>query len=127
MLQPELRSYLSRRTGLSWPSAVGDRMLLTRDALEALPKSAREAIGTLPWLLPLSATCVVAQPVDVDLSLFAFRVAAPEPGLLPQSLSPSQQVPSVEPVAVSTLPRTAGSRARSEIFSAITSLVRIRK
>jgi hypothetical protein len=43
-------------------------MTLDRDALEALPKTARDAIGPHEWLLPVTATCVTAEPVDVNLA-----------------------------------------------------------
>jgi hypothetical protein len=117
VLEPELRRYLGRRQGLGWPTAVGEPVAFTRDVLEALPRTALDAIGSLPWRLPLTATCVVAAPIDVDLALFAFRVNAPE----------SSSV--ATPLAASVAPETrrgaspAKRGARSEILDAIGALV----
>lgn len=124
VLQPELRRYLNRREALSWPSAVGQQLVLTRSVLEGLPKTARDAIGSLPWPLPLTATCAVAHPVDVDLALFAFRVAAPETWCVPAPLSAME--PTVAPpeagVAAPVASRARGG-ARAEILTAINELV----
>lgn len=122
VLQPELRRYLSRREDLSWPTAVGQHLVLTRELLGTLRKTTLDAIGATPWRLPVTATCVVAHPVDVDLSLFAFRVSAPNVDSAPAPLvavSPALDRP---PAEAGTAARIPGG-ARAEILAAINDLV----
>ncbi len=122
VLQPELRRYLSRRDGLSWPTAVGEQLVLTREGLCAMRKTTLDAIGSLPWHLPVIATCVLAHPVDVDLSLFAFRVAAPDHDSV---AAPLIAVSPAAPPPADGTERGSSARggARVEILAAIADLV----
>lgn len=122
VLEPELRRYLGRREALGWPVTAGQPVEFTRKVLEALPKTALDAIGTLPWRLPLTATCSVAAPVDVDLALFAFRVDAPD-----LSSAPAQLVARAPAVDSSSRPsgaRPVAGGARAEILAAVEALLR---
>jgi hypothetical protein len=121
VLQPELRRYLNRRDTLVWPSAVGEQLVLTREVLGGLPKTARDAIGPLPWLLPVTATCVVAHRVDVDLSLFAFRVDAPDFDSVPGPLAATSPTGLQSHAGAGTAAPARGG-ARAEILAAINDL-----
>ena len=123
VLAPELRRYLSRRGTALWVDSVGHELLLERDALESLPKTARDAIGPLAWLMPVRARCIVATPVDVNLSLFAYRVGAPPTGAVPEALAAAREVPSVVPTAGSAARGIQVGTARSQILEAIRMLV----
>ena len=118
VLEPKLRGYLGRRTDLVFPARTGETFTIRQEGLEALPRTALEAIGPIPWLLPVTAECVVASPVDVDLGLFAYRVLDPPPGAAATSLIPVASVP--EP-ARRPLKRKSGG-ARGEILAAIEAL-----
>ncbi|WP_344145795.1 DUF7669 domain-containing protein [Nocardioides koreensis] len=122
VLQPELRRYLSRREELSWPTAVGQQLVLTRERLGTLRKTALDAIGVLPWHLPVTATCLVAHPVDVDLSLFAFRVDAPDVGSVPAPLAAAAPVQRRAAAGTGTGAPVRGG-ARAEVLAAVHDLV----
>lgn len=121
VLEPELRRYLVRRGPGLWVDAPGGELLLERATLESLPKTARDAIGPLAWLLPVRATCVVAAPVDVDLALFAYRVHAPTRGAVPAALATALDPPA--PAQEPGLPlQVRPGSARAEILDVIQSL-----
>jgi hypothetical protein len=111
-----------RRQELSWPTAVGEQLVLTRERLGTLRKTTLGAIGVLRWHLPVTATCAVAHPVDVDLSLFAFQVDAPDfesvPGPLVAAAPEERQPPAG---AAAGAPVRGGARA--EILAVINDLV----
>lgn len=101
---------------------MGQQLVLTRERLGTLRKTTLEAIGVLPWHLPVTATCLVAHPVDVDLSLFAFRVDAPDANSIPAPLaaaSPGGSSPATG--AAAGAPLRGGARA--EILAAVRDLV----
>jgi hypothetical protein len=75
----------------------------------------------LPWLTPVRARCVVATAVDVDLALFAYRVAAPSTGAVPEALTTGTAVPIAVPS--STAPNVKTGTARTQILDAIETLV----
>jgi hypothetical protein len=129
VLEPELRRYLSRRDSPVWADTPGAEMVLEREVLEGLPKTARDAIGPLAWRLPVRAECVVAAPVDVDLALFAFRVAAPDAAatVAPLAVGLHALAPSPTPAlptrATSSARAARRPTARSEILDAIEALL----
>lgn len=122
VLEPELRRYLVRRGPGLWVDAPDGELLLERTTLESLPKTARDAIGPLAWLLPVRATCVVATSVDVDLALFAYQVHAPTRGVVPSALSTAPTPPAPAKNSGPSQHVRPGS-ARSEILEVIQSLM----
>lgn len=123
VLEPELRRYLSRRGSSLWTDEPEGTLVLERAVLEALPKTARDAIGSMEWLLPVRATCVVAAPVDVDLALFAYRIEAPAAGCIPAALVFADPVPATS-VPAATAPTVRPKAARAQILTAIGALAR---
>lgn len=122
VLGPEIRRYLARLAAPQWKSGVGDHFILDRDELEALPKTAREAIGSLAWALPVQAHCVVATPIDVDLALFAYQVEAPPDDIVTAPLATyAPKVRGFQPRVGSRAAKTG--TARSAILDAIRALV----
>ncbi|MBM6399788.1 hypothetical protein [Phycicoccus sonneratiae] len=122
VLEPSLRRYLARRDAAWWTESPGGAVVLNRGELESLPKTARDAIGPLQWLLPVQATCVVAEPVDLDLALFAYQVDAPGSEVVGARL---MSVERAAPEAGLQISRTRSGKAtaRSEILAAINSLI----
>jgi hypothetical protein len=123
VLGPELRRYLVRRGPELRVDTPGGELLLERVSLESLPKTARDAIGPLAWLLPVRATCVVAAPVDVDLTLFAYRVQAPTRGAVPGALATAQTQPALAQGPQLSRQQVRPGSARAEILEVIQSLM----
>lgn len=123
VLAPELRGYLARRGTGIWVDATGHELVLERHVIESLPKTARDAIGPLPWLMPVRARCIVATPVDVDLALFAYRVEAPSADAVPEALATLNAVPSAMPTASGAVRSVKPGTARSQLLEAINTLV----
>jgi hypothetical protein len=121
VLAPELRRYLARRGTSVWVDEPGQVLVIERAMLEALPKTARDAIGALEWLLPVRATCVVAAPVDVDLALFAYRVEAPAADATSGPLAFPTPIARVGPTP-GRGPSVRAGTARAEILTAIQAL-----
>jgi hypothetical protein len=122
VLGPALRRYISRNSAGWWVEQPSETLTLKRSDLEALPKTAHDAIGPLEWMLPVIATCVTAEPIDVDLALFAYQVQRPDTDLIAAPLiaaEVSTGPTSRHSPAVS--PRT--TTARAEILAAIKTLV----
>lgn len=122
VLEPNLRHYLARRGAPAWVDEPGQEFLLERKMLEALPKTARGAIGPTEWLLPVRAHCVVAVPVDVDLALFAYRVEEPAADAIPTSLAGSTAVASAAATS-GTRPTAQSGTARAQILTVIQTMV----
>jgi hypothetical protein len=123
VLAPDLRRYLGRRGAQVWADEPGQELVLQREVLEALPKTTRDAIGSLEWVLPVRATCVVAAPVDVDLALFAYRVEAPAADAIPASLATPTPATNLSSAAPRGGPAPKVGTARAQILTAITTLV----
>lgn len=121
VLEPELRRYLSRREDLRWTWERGQSVVMEREALEALPKTARDAIGSLAWLLPVQATCVVSAAVDVDLALFAYQVEQPAQDGSAAPLVALDQAPVLTSASGAARQVRPGT-AREEILAAIRGL-----
>jgi len=104
VLGPALRRYISRNSAAWWVEKPGETLTLERSDLEALPKTAREAVGPLEWMLPVTAICMTAEPIDVDLALFAYQVQRPGRDTIAAALIPadvSTSTTSGRPPAVS--------------------------
>jgi len=131
LLEPKFRGYLGRRDTLGWVSEPGKQLTLGRELLQALPKTALDAIGAVPWLLPVTSTCVVATPVDVDLALLAYRVDAPAADTVPSALVASSattaiasglQSPQGAPATGTAVTVAPPRGARAAIIEAINAL-----
>lgn len=115
---PELRRYISRSSAGWWVEKPSETLTLERSELEALPKTARDAIGPLEWMLPVTAICVAAEPIDVDLALFAYQVQQPNSDLVAapliaaavSTIGTSGRTPAMSPNTTT---------ARAEILAAI--------
>jgi hypothetical protein len=85
IIHARLARYLTAATGrygLDWAANPGQVMVLERAALERLPRAALACIGETAWKLPVRATCVSQVNIVDGLVLHAYRVAAPDPGLV---------------------------------------------
>jgi hypothetical protein len=83
LLNRRLCRYLDqalRRHGQQWPQGAGDALHLDRGLLEALPRTARVAVGDTAWMLPVNAVCRVEHQVGDELLLLVHEVAAPTSG-----------------------------------------------
>lgn len=120
VLEPGLRRYLARRSAPTWAGRHGEELILERAVLEGLPKTARDAIGTLAWPLPVRATCAFAAPIDVHLALFAYHVASPAADSVAAPLAGMQKAssPASTPGAHGGRPGTA----RTQVLTAIATL-----
>jgi hypothetical protein len=121
VVNPRLERYLiglDPRHQLRWAVAEGSSLVLHPEVLARLPKTAREAMhdsGTAEVMdMQVTATCIVAVPIDSDLSLYAYAVDAPStPSLLAQPPVGSR-------TATTGVDRK--SSARAEILAAISDL-----
>lgn len=122
VLGPGLRRYISRNSAGWWVEQPNQTLTLKRSDLEALPKTARDAIGPLEWMLPVSATCVTAEPIDVDLALFAYQVHRPDTDLIAAPLI-AREVSAYTTSSDSPAARPRTTTARAEILATIKTLV----
>lgn len=118
LLNPRLLRYLTgihRRHPLQWAVAEGTILELHPDTLAGLPETARRAIGVVALQETVTAKCVLAEPIDDALVLYAYRVDAPKYAVaLPLAPDVAKRPPSQATAS-------AGTRggARREILSAI--------
>lgn len=122
VLGPALRRYITRNSAGWWVEKPSETLTLKRPELQALPKTARDAIGPLEWMLPVSAICVTAEPIDVDLALFAYQVQRPGIDLIAAPLIPAEIITSSTSGHSSMVSRRT-TTARAEILAAIKTLV----
>ncbi|MGN6243871.1 MAG: DUF7669 domain-containing protein [Motilibacteraceae bacterium] len=69
------------RAGLGWVDSADARLELSPAAVQALPQTARTAVGPVALAGGVSATCMLAEPVGDKLVLLAYQVdpLLPEP------------------------------------------------
>ncbi len=115
-----LLSYLQqvqRRHALRWTVTPGEDLVIAPEALSGLPATAGRSLGAVGRASPVTARCLVSEPADQGLGLYAYAVAthAGRPlGLArpPAAVNPVQEV----------APSRRGGRgtgARAEILDAI--------
>jgi hypothetical protein len=125
VVNPRLERYLmglDPRHQLRWAVAEGSELVLHPEVLARLPKTTRDAmhdLGTAEVMhMTVIGRCVVAVPIDGDLSLYAYTVDAPtSPMPLPQTRVASRAIP----VKMAGADRKGGARA--EILAAIADLM----
>lgn len=122
VLGAALRRYISRNSAGWWVEQPSETLTLTRSDLEALPKTARDAIGPLEWMLPVIATCMAAEPIDVDLALFAYQLQRPNSDLIAAPLT-AAEVSTGATTRHSPAVSPGKTTARAEILAAIKTLV----
>lgn len=129
VIDQRLKRYLTNfaaRHGFTWAFDTGNQMAVERDVLAGLPKTSLDAIGSIPWRLPVRGICVLGQEVDDGLTLFAYRVAAPAQHVVGESLT--ARTGEVAPLTTGLLPQSAVAPvravggARAEILHAIRSI-----
>jgi hypothetical protein len=121
LLNVRLIRYLDsahRRYGLGWAAAPGQRLQLAPAAVSSLPATARRPIGGLSIGGGVKATCMLAEQVTSQLTLFAYWVDAlwPASQALEPAASGTVQVPA--PPEPRPYPLRDPYRARSEILDA---------
>jgi len=122
VVNPRLQRYLLAvhgRRQLHWAVVAGETLVLHPDTVGGLPATARTAIGGAALRETATATCVLAEPVDDDLALYAYSVASPTP---PVPLPAPPAVP--RPAQMAAPVAGAGTRggARQEILAAATAI-----
>jgi len=79
-----LETYLIKsgaRHGTSWTVTPGQRLTVEPEVVAAFPVTARQAVGTAALTARVTATCEVAERIDKELVLYAYRVDAATPTL----------------------------------------------
>ena len=124
VINTRLARYLagaSTRFTLGWAVEEGQTMTLDRAILGQLPATAVNAIGSMPWRLPVDATCRARVAVTDDLTLYACQVAAPGPDVEPAPLEAIGR-PAAPTSHATTGPQTdarAPTGARAAILDAV--------
>ena len=72
VIPDRLRGHLDRRHDVSWAWSPGDRLALTAKQLQALPKTARDALGQFQGV-GFAATCIYSAKAG-DLSIVGYRI-----------------------------------------------------
>lgn len=110
----------STRFTLGWAVEQGQMMTLDRATLEQLPVTAVTAIGSMPWRLPVEATCRLRVAVTDDLTLYAYQIAAPGPEVTPAPLAtPARAAADAEADPVQPASDGVPTGARAAILDAI--------
>lgn len=129
VLNDRLLRYLigvCRRHGFRWVDEPGDTLELHPGAVAALPKTATQAIGAAAATATVTARCVVAERVNPQLGLYAYRVD----GLRIDGSADGEPLSDAEPLPA--VPRTTPRRdvavatrngARREILEAARAIV----
>lgn len=145
VINERLQRYLTNlatRHKIRWPAAAGETLILERAVLAGLPRTSLNAIGSTPWLLPVTAQCVLVEPAGTGLQLFAYHVEpAPTAGAgtaLTTMPAVHNELPTVlgeatttltdqartDPARLGSAPRRRGEGgARAEILQAIRAIV----
>jgi len=124
VVNPRLERYLmglDPRHQLSWTVVEGIELVLHPEVLCRLPKTARDAMHDAGTAEVMDKTvigrCIVAVPIDDDLSLYAYTVAAPA------SSMPLAQAPvATRTASVATAGAEQRTGAGAEILVAISDL-----
>lgn len=144
VINERLQRYLTNlaiRHEVRWPAAAGETLILERAVLAGLPRTSLNAIGSTPWLLPVTAQCVLVEPAGTGLQLFAYRIEpAPTAGVAAALTVPAVHAESptvlgeatttltdptrTDPARLGSAPRRRGEGgARAEILQAIRAIV----
>ncbi len=75
VIPDRLREHLQRRSDVLWAWEPGERLTATQERLQALPKTARDALGQFQGV-GFAATCIYSARVS-DLSIVGYRVEYP--------------------------------------------------
>jgi hypothetical protein len=111
---------VQRRHALTWTVTAGQDFLISPEALSGLPEAAGRSLGAIGRDSAVLARCLVSEPLDSELGLYAYAVAA-HAGTSAGGAFPSPPVPAVE---TSTSSPTGGraTGARGEILDAIAAI-----
>ncbi len=103
---------VQRRRALRWTVTPGEDLLITPEALSVLPETATRSLGSVGRARAVTARCVLAAPVDQDLSLYAYAVAL-------SSGSTGDWVPPYAEAGAGGIASDRTTGARAEILQAI--------
>lgn len=106
------------RHALQWATTPDSEFSVSASALIALPGTARQALGVMPAGTAITGRCVIAEPVDETLTLYAYIVAG---AAAVAQHAPTSGATGVAPPTrqVAPVPVPAAGGARGEILEAI--------